>query len=62
MSILAVASTAPPMVAPRTPEAKEGPGPDHDGDADDKGVSALQAPAISQAAPNGMGTVVNAKA
>ena len=62
MSISALASTAPAMVASRTPEAMEGPGPDHDGDADNKGVSALQAPANSQAAPNGMGAVVNTKA
>jgi hypothetical protein len=62
MSISAVASAAPVMHASRTPEAVEGPGPDHDGDADDKSVSASQAPTVSQTTPNGMGTVVNTKA
>ncbi len=62
MSISAIALTAPMMPASRTPEATEGPGPDHDGDADDKSVSALQVPASSQTAPSGMGTVVNTRA
>jgi hypothetical protein len=47
MGISAMASTAPAMHASRTPEAQEGPGPDHDGDADDKSVSAARPPAVS---------------
>lgn len=62
MSISAVASTAPAMHASRTPEAMEGPGPDHDGDADDKIVSASQTPSVSQTTPKNMGTVVNTRA
>lgn len=61
MSITAVAHAAPAMFASRTPEAAEGPGPDHDGDADDKSVSPAQAPAVSPSAPGGMGAVVNIK-
>ncbi len=62
MSISAVASAAPAIHASRPPEAMEGAGPDHDGDADDKSVSASQAGAMPQTAPRGMGTVVNTKA
>ena len=62
MSITAFGRTTPAMFASRTPEAAEGPGPDHDGDADDTSVSPAQAPAVSQTAPSGMGTVVNTKA
>jgi hypothetical protein len=62
MSISALASTAPAMHASRTPEAAEGPGPDHDGDADDKSVPASQPPAVSQTAPSGMGSIVNTRA
>jgi hypothetical protein len=54
MSISAVGSAP---VAPTTPERAEGPGPDHDGDSDDKGgVSA--APVQSTPAP-GTGLQVN---
>jgi len=62
MSISALAPTVPAMHASRTPEAVEGPGPDRDGDADDKGVSGSQAQAISKTSPSGMGSVVNTKA
>ena len=56
MSIAAISQPLPaPMV--RTPEAKEGPGPDHDGDADDAGKIAA-----TPAAPPGMGTAVNTSA
>jgi hypothetical protein len=48
-------------VMSRTPEAKEGPGPDHDGDSDDKAVTAVTAPISSAKAP-GVGTVVDIKA
>lgn len=62
MSITAVGHNMPAMFASRTPEAAEGPGPDHDGDADNNSVSPAQAPAVSQTAPSGMGTAVNIKA
>lgn len=62
MSISALAPTLAAMHASRTPEAVEGPGPDRDGDADDKGVSGSQAHAAPQTAPSGMGSVVNTKA
>ena len=53
MSIAAIGSA---HTAPISPEKAEGPGPDHDGDSDDKSV---RAPV--QAAP-GTGAVVNKKA
>jgi len=58
MSVTAIPTTMPAHVS-RTPEAKEGPGPDHDGDKDDKNVGVS---AITPAAPKGMGAVVNSKA
>ena len=52
MSIAAIGSA---HVMPAGPEKAEGPGPDHDGDADDAGVKAPV-----QAAPAlGTGTVVD---
>lgn len=62
MSITAVSSTVPLAFAQRVPEAMEGPGPDHDGDADDKSVSSVQTASIFPAVPQGMGSVVNTKA
>ena len=62
MSITAVSSAAPTAFAQRVPEAVEGPGPDHDGDADNKGVSGVQGSSISPAVPQGMGSAVNTKA
>ena len=58
MSITAIATTMPAPVS-RTPETKEGPGPDCDGDADDKNVGVS---AITSAAPKGMGAAVDSKA
>jgi len=58
MSVTAIPTTMPAPVS-RTPEAKEGPGPDHDGDADDNNVGAS---AITPAAPKGMGAVVDSNA
>jgi hypothetical protein len=55
MSISAIGSA---HTAPVSPEKTEGPGPDHDGDSDDKSV---QAPVQSAPAP-GTGAVVNKKA
>ena len=46
----------------RTPEAKEGPGPDHDGDADDKSVGAAGMSSVSPSAPPGMGALVDTQA
>ena len=62
MTISAVSSTMSPMPTVRTPEAKEGPGPDHDGDADNKGSNIASPPAITPSVPSGMGAAVNAKA
>jgi hypothetical protein len=54
----------PPMTAmpSRTPEAMEGPGPDHDGDSDDKSVGAAVGTGVAPSAPKGMGTVVDTRA
>ena len=54
MNIAALPST---MSAMRAPEAMEGPGPDHDGDADDAG--AVTQPGATALPPKGMGTVVD---
>jgi len=59
MNIAALPSTMSAMQAMRTPEASEGPGPDHDGDADDKGVASSSG--VSAAPPSGMGTAVDIK-
>jgi hypothetical protein len=61
MSITALSSAMTAMPLSHTPEGKEGPGPDHDGDADDKGISAATS-AMPAALPQGMGGVVNTKA
>jgi hypothetical protein len=52
MSIAAVGSA---QTAPITPEKAEGPGPDHDGDADDGGVKA----SVQAAPAPGTGAVVD---
>ncbi|MGZ5934701.1 MAG: hypothetical protein ACXWLV_08335 [Rhizomicrobium sp.] len=44
--------------ATRTPEAKEGPGPDRDGDSDDKSSISSQPSAVA-AVPSGLGAKVN---
>lgn len=61
MHISATGPAAQAMHLARTPEAAEGPGPDRDGDADDKGVSGAS---TVQAAspPAGMGKSVNISA
>lgn len=61
MSITAIASTVPAAHAQRIPEAMEGLGSDHDGDADDKGVSAPSVGNVSSAPP-GMGAAVDTQA
>jgi hypothetical protein len=60
MSISAVTSPMPALLIARAPEAKEGPGRDHDGDGDDVGASTRAA--TPAAAPQGMGAAVNTKA
>lgn len=60
MSISALTPTALPQV--RTPEAMEGPGPDHDGDSDDKGIAAATVKPTSAPPPQGTGAVVDTKA
>ena len=59
MSISALTSAGPAMPAVRVPETKEGPGPDRDGDADDKSAIS-RVPAA--ATPPGMGRAVNTAA
>lgn len=48
MQIGSLSSAAISVATPKQPEAVEGPGPDHDGDGDDKGgaVKAATAPGI----------------
>ncbi|MBS0470375.1 MAG: hypothetical protein JSR60_04830 [Proteobacteria bacterium] len=59
MHISATMPMASALQVMRAPEAAEGPGPDHDGDADDKGVgSSSYTPAV----PAGMGKTVNVTA
>lgn len=53
MSASAVGSA---LVSPITPERAEGPGPDHDGDADDVGAVAQ---VLQAAPPPGTGLVVD---
>jgi hypothetical protein len=60
MNIAALQSTMSATQTARTPEALEGPGPDHDGDADDKGVSSTSG--VSASPPSGMGAAVDIKA
>lgn len=60
MNIAALPSTMSAMPSMRTPEASEGLGSDHDGDADDKGVSSSSS--VSAAPPSGMGAAVDIKA
>ena len=60
MSVAALPSTMPALQTVRVLEASEGPGPDHDGDADDKGVANLAG--LSSPAPKGMGVSVDTRA
>jgi len=60
MNIAALPSQASALHVMRPSEASEGPSPDHDGDADDKGVSA--ATTVSASPPRGMGTAVDVTA
>ena len=57
MSVAALPSTMSVMPTMRAPEASEGPGPDHDGDADDKGVA--NQVGVSVSPPTGMGVTVD---
>ncbi|MDE3114939.1 MAG: hypothetical protein KGL26_04980 [Pseudomonadota bacterium] len=45
MHIASVGSMPQAAAATKTPEATEGPGPDHDGDSDDKGAAVKSATA-----------------
>ena len=51
MHIASIGSQPAPSITPKTPEISEGAGPDHDGDADDKGkaIQSLTAPGVGQA-------------
>jgi len=60
MTIAALPPTASAAQTIRTPEAMEGPGPDKDGDADDKG--AVDQAAVSSAPLKGMGVSVDTNA
>jgi hypothetical protein len=60
MSITAISPTMPAMPMSRTPEAKEGPGLENDGDGDDKTVSANSA--SDPALPPAMDTAVDSNA
>jgi len=60
MGVVALPSLIPALQTLRTPEASEGPGPDHDGDADDKGVANLAGP--PSPVLKGMGASVNIRA
>lgn len=62
MEIAALSSHVAAMHTARTPETAEGPGPDRDGDADDKSVSTAQTNGTSSLAPKWMGVNVDAKA
>jgi len=62
MEITALSSQVAAMHTARTPETAEGPGPDHDGDADDKSVVNAQANGTSSLTPKWMGVKVDAKA
>ncbi|HSC59844.1 MAG TPA: hypothetical protein VLC29_01325 [Rhizomicrobium sp.] len=55
MQIASAGSMQPMMQMAKTSEATEGPGPDHDGDADDGGVTS---PTLSATAP-GVGNAVD---
>jgi len=56
MSVSAVGS---PQVMPMTPERAEGPGPDHDGDSDDKGGASAASVQPTAPTANGTGLTVN---
>ena len=51
-------NAAPAPIAAKTPERLEGPGPDHDGDKDDKGISVAPS-SPTQTAPAGHTGTVN---
>jgi len=53
MQVGSVSSPPTPAVMTKTPEAAERPGPDHDGDSDDKGA------AVKSAVASGVGSVVD---
>ncbi|MGE5165090.1 MAG: hypothetical protein ACM3IH_13840 [Sphingobacteriales bacterium] len=55
---MSIAAIGPAHTAPVSPERAEGPGPDHDGDADDVGLQ----PSIQAAPAPGTGVVVDKKA
>ncbi len=56
MHIASVGSMPQAAAATKTPEATEGPGPDHDGDSDDKGA------AVKSATAPGVGGLVDTTA
>ena len=62
MTIAALSNPAVALPQMRAPEGKEGPGPDHDGDADDKGIGGTTRASSLAAVPQGMGSVVNTQA
>lgn len=59
MQVSAMTSAASALSAVLVPESKEGPGPDRDGDSDDKSAISQQPVA---ATPPGMGRAVNTAA
>ena len=50
------------MQAMKTPEKSEGPGPDHDGDSDNAGVSSVSAAPAKSLTPSGVGNAVDVSA
>ena len=55
MQIASIGSTPNITCLPRMPESVEGPGPDHDGDSDDKGI-------VKSPTAIGVGSLVDATA
>lgn len=62
MSISAIGFHTSTLQPAKAPESAEGPGPDHDGDADDKGVTSAASGSAAPLTPGGMGLAVNTKA
>jgi hypothetical protein len=66
MHIASAAGFSPPLShtthAPPTREAGEAPGPDHDGDGDDKGARAASAASAKSPTMPGVGTQIDVKA
>jgi len=60
MNIAALSPATAATHTARPPEVSEGSGPDHDGDADDNGISGK--PGVSAALPKGVGVSVDTKA